>query len=119
MNLGNKILYLDDEKELLELAATFFEDEHLNLDICDSIEEALHRVTNVHYSLIITDEKLPQGSGRDFIKKVKQQGFTGKTILVSGHIQNPNDVKDIGYDLILTKPIPFPDLIRAVKNLID
>lgn len=113
-----RILYIDDETDLLELAGTFFEDENLPLETCPDFHDALKLIEQNPFDLVITDAKLPSGSGPELVRTIKANGFKGKTILVSGNVQDPKEVKEIGYDLVVTKPIDFVDLIDKIKQLI-
>jgi len=52
MNVKPKILYVDDESELLNLASAFFEDEALPIDTCGNFSEALNKIREGSYDLI-------------------------------------------------------------------
>lgn len=115
-----KILYVDDEEDLLLLAQSFFEDENLNIDISSDFEQAIEKIHLNNYDVVITDAKMPKGSGQELVKRIKSspKKFLGKFILVTGNI-DPEDVKSKSdFDLVIYKPIHFQDLIDTVKGLL-
>lgn len=117
---STRILYIDDELDLLDLAKTFFADESLPIDICSTFDEALLKVRQNQYDLIISDAKMPTGSGYELCKIIRSEGiFVGKIILVTGNVENLGDEEKTGYDLIIYKPIRFQDLVDKVKSLLS
>ena len=114
------ILYVDDERDLLELAKTFFEDEGLPLDTCADFNEALNLIRNKKYHLIIADVRMPTGSGIELIQIARSENkFSGKFVLVSGDLKSQAEAKKAGVDLMMTKPLDFFNLAEAVKKLLQ
>ncbi len=114
------ILYVDDEQDLLELAKTFFEDENLPLDIAADVDEALELIRKKNYDLIISDVRMPSGSGINMIATARaEKKFSGKFILVSGDLKSQDEGKKAGCDLMMNKPIDFFALIDSVKELLQ
>lgn len=114
-----KILYIDDEVDLLDLAASFFEEENIPIEVCSEFEAALALIRKNHYDLIISDAKLPTGSGYELFKIIKREGlFKGKIILVTGNLAHPQEEKERAYDMVIYKPIRFQDLVMSVKSLL-
>jgi DNA-binding response OmpR family regulator len=114
-----RILYIDDEVDLLDLAASFFEDENLPIETCSDFDEALALIRKNPYDLIISDAKMPSGSGFELFKIIKKENlFQGKIILVTGNLENPAESHSLGYDMIIYKPIKFQELVEKVKSLL-
>lgn len=114
------ILYVDDEKDLLELASSFFDDENVELETSHDFHEALELVRSKKYDLIITDVRMPDGSGLELIAKARQEGhFSGKFILVSGDLKSQGEATIAGCDLVMSKPLDFLVLIKTVKKLLQ
>lgn len=114
--MSAKVLYVDDEVDLLDLAKTFFEDEGIELDICSDIHTALTKIKAGHYSVIISDAKMPSGSGHELFRILRSEvNFTGKLYLVTGHLEKDSEsAKD--YDFVIYKPIKFFELIDEIKT---
>ena len=120
MSLTPKILYIDDEADLLDLAASFFEEENLPIHTCTNFHEALDLVRKNDYDLIISDAKMPSGSGFELFGIVKSEGyFKGKFILVTGNVESSDMVDANKFDLVLYKPIRFEELVQTVKKLLS
>lgn len=116
--MSSKILYVDDEQDLLNMASIIFEEEGFPIDTCDCIEKALDLISKNKYDLIITDLKMPGGSGIELITMARARGdFKGRVILVTGHF---NPVDDSGMlDLVVFKPVDFVKLIDNAKLLLS
>lgn len=114
-----RLLYIDDEKDLLELAANFFEDEDFVVTTCSDFRFALKLVRDKKFDIIITDEKMPSGSGIEFIKMIKEEKiYDGKVILVTGNLRElTGDEEEIIHD-VLFKPVCFQSLVEKVKNIV-
>lgn len=113
-----RILYIDDETDLLELARSFFEDESLPLETTSDFNEAMVLLKKNTYDLVITDAKMPTGSGYDLIDFLKNdKNFTGKIILATGSLQDAGG--NNGYDIVVQKPIDFLQLIDTVKDMLN
>lgn len=115
-----KILYIDDEADLLDLAASFFEEENLPIDTSTDFQDALDLIRKNDYDLIISDAKMPSGSGFELFSIVKSEGFfKGKFIMVTGNVESADQVLSHKLDLVLYKPIRFEELVQTVKNLLS
>ena len=113
-----QVLYIDDELDLLELAASFFEEENLPIETCSDFNQALKLIQNNKYEIIISDAKMPSGSGHELFSLIKKNGlFSGKTILVTGHLEESR--QEVNYDLIIYKPIMFQDLVDTVRKMLE
>lgn len=114
-----RVLYIDDELELLDLAASFFEDENIPIETCSDFQQALNLVRTNNYDLIISDAKMPSGSGHELFNIIRAEKlFKGKIILVTGNIEKFGDDEKYGYDLVIYKPIHFQELISKVKEIL-
>lgn len=114
-----KILYIDDEQELLSLAASFFEDEFVPIETCTNFEEALLKIRNQSYDLIISDARLPQGSGKELLSIIKSEKLDcGKVIILTGNLDFKEDNDSGSYDLVLFKPLRFQELVDHAKKLL-
>lgn len=113
--MSSRVLYVDDEVELLELAKSFFEDESVPLEICPDFHQALSLVKATQYDVIISDARMPSGSGQELFHILRHKlGYKGKLILVTGNLEKAGAVVD--YDLVIYKPIKFHDLVDVVKS---
>lgn len=114
-----KIMYIDDECDLLNLASSFFEDEEIPIETCSNFNEALEKIRKGSYDLIISDARMPTGNGTDLLKIIRDEKvFEGKFILVTGNLDYQNEPEKNLYDLILFKPLRFQELVDHVKEML-
>ncbi len=112
-----RILFVDDEEDLLDLAQGIFADEGLPLMTARGPQDALGLTRQHDFDVIITDAHMPQGSGLDLCRTLrKNSSFKGKLILVSGELERPGWKEGSGYDVALTKPLNFNELIEHIRS---
>ncbi len=120
MKIKPRILYIDDEADLLDLAVSFFEEENLPIHTSTNIQKALEMMKAHEYDLIITDVRMPRGTGFELLNKIRNEGhYKGKVILVTGNVDTIEENDKKKCDLVLFKPIRFQELIDKVKALLD
>lgn len=119
MSIKPRILYVDDESDLLMLASSFFADESLPIETCSSIPEALQRIKQSSYDLIISDACLPSGAGQELLTELRTENlFSGKFILVTGNLDHDN-LSEQGCDLVLFKPLRLQELVEQAKKILS
>ncbi|HJU60354.1 MAG TPA: response regulator, partial [Nitrososphaeraceae archaeon] len=115
----------DDEKDILDLFSEYLISNGFNTISFQNPLEALNyfyrNVSNC--SLVITDYKMPQMSGIDLIKKIREKDtadYKIKTIIISAFIKD-NIPYDKSYaktvDRILEKPVYLDRLKKEVQEL--
>ena len=64
--------------------------------------------------LLVVDVSLPDGSGIDFIASVRQEGYTGQIIVMTGHadIENPGNL----WNHILFKPFSISTFLDLLEQ---
>ena len=83
-----KILIIDDEAFIADGLAAFLKKRNkTNLDIytCYSSNEALDLLQKISIDIIITDINMPQISGLELIKKIKEKWQNHQIIVISGY----------------------------------
>ena len=117
-------LLVDDEKDILDLFTEYLTSNGLKTISFQNPIEALNFLNgNINNcSLVITDYSMPQMSGLDFIKHIRNIdiNFIIKIILITTYIKN-NLVMDkssnLRIDKIIEKPIALEKLKDEVKML--
>jgi CheY-like chemotaxis protein len=120
------ILLVDDEKDILELFSEYLSSNGFNTISFQNPIEALNyfykNINNCY--LVIADYKMPQMSGLDFIKKIREKDNDCKikTIIISAFIKD-NIPYDKSYiktvDKILEKPVYLDRLKQEIQELIS
>jgi DNA-binding NtrC family response regulator len=112
-----QILIVDDDSGNREGLTLLLRQEGYQLTACDSGEEALQRLEETNFAVIITDLLLPGISGLDILRRVKEHTPQTHVILMTGHASTETAVeamKEGAFDY-LTKPINVSEL----KILLD
>jgi DNA-binding response OmpR family regulator len=113
----SKVLFIDDEQDLLEIAQSLFGHEGYEIDTVSSLSGAHELVAKNQYALIICDYKLSDGIGPRLIQELRESGsFKGKMLLLTGNVSWSGDLGP--GDEVMFKPLIFDDLVRKVKELI-
>ena len=120
------ILLVDDEKDILDLFSEYLSSNGFNTisfqNPIDALEYFYQNISNCY--LVIADYKMPQMSGIDFIKKIREKDTNAdckiKTMIISAYIKD-NIPYDKSYittvDRILEKPVYLDRLKKEVQEL--
>ena len=112
------LLVVDDEPDLRTLYELTLLREGYDIDTAGSVEEALARLDARRYSLMITDMRLPDGSGLDLLRRLEETGRSEKTIVITAYGSAENAVEALkagAYDY-LTKPVDLKQFRAAVAS---
>ena len=79
------VLIIEDEPEVLELTRLFLErDTELAVDSCTSVKEALRKLNDKIYNVIVSDYVMPEIDGIQLLKTLKFQGIDIPLIIFTG-----------------------------------
>ncbi|MFA4849577.1 MAG: PAS domain S-box protein [Methanoregula sp.] len=80
-----RVLFVDDEPELLDIGKLYLEkSETFAIDTCISVPEALLRLNTERYDAIVSDYQMPDMDGIAFLKHLKASGNTTPFIIFTG-----------------------------------
>ena len=115
-----RILIVDDEVHMRAILATNLQqDGHFVIEAA-GVAEAKKAIAENEYDVIITDHKMPDGSGLDVLKLVQQDDPTASVIFLTavGSIELAVESMRGGAFDFLTKPF-LPEVIRATAARAD
>ncbi len=117
-----KILIVDDEVNVVELIKFNLELNNYSTEVSYNGLDALEKIYNNNYDLVVLDNMLPGMNGIDVIKKIKQNRVTRKLpILMLTANSSQADIihgLNVGADDYLTKPFSVQELLARVNSLI-
>jgi len=117
---SQKILIIEDEGEMCLVLNILLSDENIELDHVRNLSAAEEYLSNEVPSLIILDNKLPDGYGVDYIAYVKKKYPSIKIIMITGFDASAKDVAmENGADLFLEKPFTKQEFLAAIKSLLN
>ena len=118
MDTHEKILVVDDEKNVRVLFERILAKEGYEVECAASGSEAIDKLANNSFDLVVTDLKMDGIDGLDLIRKGKRTNQAIPFILISGYgtAQTAVSAAQEGADVYLMKPIDMKDLKLAVKR---
>ncbi len=119
-----KILVVDDERSIQDLLKRCLEDDGYLVITTDKGQTALNWMKEVRLDLAIVDLGLPDMSGMDVCRAIKDDPKTRITpiVILTGNSTNEARIEgneDAGAELFLNKPISTEDLRKAVKVIFE
>ena len=121
-NAPMKILVVDDEELICwSLKRSFEKKEGHQVCCVYTGGEALQKINENRYDVIITDLKLPDVNGFELIKRIKEMGLDMPVIVMSSHFsQNTlDDTAHKGVFRWITKPFQIEDVLNGVREAKD
>jgi len=114
------ILIIDDEKSLVDLLTVVFKKEGYRVKTSLSAAGALDLLEKEAFDLVITDIKMPQRSGMDILKAVKERSPEVPVIMITayGSVKQAVDALKAGALDYVVKPFDVEELkIIAARGL--
>src|SRR5262245_45237443 len=118
MDSHEKILVVDDEKNVRVLFERILVKEGYQVECAASGSEAIDKLANSSFDLVVTDLKMDGVDGLDLIKNGKRAKKDLPFVLISGYgtAQTAVLAAKEGADVFLMKPIDIGELKSAVKK---
>jgi two-component system OmpR family response regulator len=118
------ILVVDDDPLMCFMLKEYLRKESFSVLVAKDGVEAIHLVLIERVDLIILDVVMPNISGPEFLKRIRNQyasyGSHIPVIIISAF--DTKELKDQGYDItgyqFMTKPLDMHELLRWIKHLI-
>lgn len=117
----NRILLVDDEINICKSCQRVFDQEGYVTEFALSGKEALEKAFRETFDLIITDLKMPDISGIEVIREIKQKQPDVPVIMITGYPSVPTAVEAIklGADDYIPKPLKPDEILRAVDKAME
>ena len=117
-----KILWVDDQIDLLKSHIIFLNEKGYQIDTCTNGNDAIEKITNNRYQAVLLDENMPGLSGIETLIQIKKIDRNLKVIMITKS-EEENIMEDaIGKEIsdYLIKPVnPNQILLSLKKNLKD
>ncbi len=113
-----RLLVVDDEPDLRTLYELTLVREGYDVDCAGSVEEAWAALQAQRFAVVITDMRLPDGSGLDLLRRMDEHGRREKGIVITAYGSAENAVEALkagAYDY-LTKPVDLRQFRSVVAT---
>jgi PAS domain S-box-containing protein len=114
---GINILLVEDHVDSAEAMSRLLRDKGYRVETCGTVSDALKIANERQFNLVLSDIGLPDGSGIDLIKRIRQRSSIPAIALTGfGMDQDIKQYKDAGFDAHLTKPVNFQKLEMIINQ---
>jgi CheY-like chemotaxis protein len=116
--MSPSILFVDDDKELVKTSNRLIEYFKRETDPAYTGTEAIEKIKHGNYDLVILDIKLPDMSGFEAVKRIREFNQKINIVLITGFPEFKDALDSIEYRVeeILIKPISGNELYRVVND---
>ncbi len=118
---GGKILLVDDDRALREMAAGFLRSLGHEVDDVATLEQARARIRARPFELVLADLILEHGTGLDLLAEIRREAIPCEVIIMTGHGGVESAVQAIregAYDYV-TKPLSLTRLSLDVGRALE
>jgi two-component system response regulator PilR (NtrC family) len=112
------LLVVDDEPDLRTLYELTLLREGYDVETAGSVDDAWLHLKDRTYSAVITDMRLPDGTGLDLLRRLEESGRREKAIVITAYGSAENAVEALkagAYDY-LTKPVDLKQFRAVVSS---
>jgi PAS domain S-box-containing protein len=118
-----QILFVDDDAMLATLGGEILSEMGYQVTTMTESSKAitLFSTNPEHFNLVITDQTMPNISGKELIEKLKKIRPDLRTILCTGYSSqiNAEDAIQLGINAFCLKPLNIPELLQTVRRVLD
>ncbi len=117
-----RILAVDDEPVIGESIASALASPSREIMVAKDGEQALALASGTKFDIVITDHRMPRAGGLELVRKLRQRHYTGKVVVLSGHLSADNigTYEELDVDEVVGKPIDsagLRDLVATLERL--
>jgi DNA-binding response OmpR family regulator len=114
-----RILVVDDEQSLLDQLKRALEGQRYMVETAMDGEEALDKLFETPFDLIILDIMLPKRDGLSVLREIRQAGMITPVLMLTARGEIDDKIKglDLGADDYLPKPFSLDELLARARAL--
>ena len=116
MAAGEKILVVDDEEGMREFLTYMLEGESYQVSTAASGLEALEKIRQEDFSLVLADVKMPGIDGLEMLRRIKEIDEQAVVIVMTAYASLDTAIKAIKFDAYdyLVKPFADTDKLLGI-----
>jgi len=114
------VLIIDDDLALSKILREELSSVGYEVEVMNDGLEALNRLQNEFYDLILLDLRMPQIDGFEILKELKFKNYPGKIIVMTAYadVENAMMAKRLGADDFLPKPYDLDELLITIQKVL-
>ena len=110
------ILIIDDEKTVLDVVFQALTRAGFKIETAQDGQEGIKKFDNGYFDLVITDMLMPTVDGNNVVKHIRNSDKPYTPVI--GFSGTPWLLENTSFDAVFTKPFPFKDLLKSIRQLI-
>ena len=116
-----KILWVDDQIDLLKSHIIFLNEKGYQIDSCTNGSDALDKISNNRFDVILLDENMPGISGIETLIKIKKIDRNIKVIMITKSEEENIMEEAIGKEIsdYLIKPVNPNQILISLKKILE
>lgn len=115
---GIRILMVEDDEDMLEEMRGAIEAEGWNVDTAKEAKEAMRRVNDNSYDIVLLDLKLPGRDGTSVLKYIKKFYPEIKVFILTGGVLMQKNTFLLA-DAVMNKPFDVEKVFSEIKELVS
>ena len=114
-------LIIDDEPDILELLGITLERMNVSFKTAENLKAAKHQLSKHNFNICISDMRLPDGDGVEFISYIQEHNPQLPVIIITAHrsIETAILALKLGAFDFLTKPVDLGRLRQLIANALN
>ena len=116
-----KILWVDDEIEMLKPHFIFLEERGYNITPCNNGQDAIDLICDVNYEIILLDENMPGLNGLETLEVIKNKKPSLPVVMITKNEEEHIMEDAIGAKIsdYLIKPVNPHQILLSLKKILD
>jgi CheY-like chemotaxis protein len=122
---GLIVLVVDDDPDVLQSIGEVLTDASANIMTATSAEEAISLLDREPPDVLVSDIGMPGCDGYHLLRMVRSRTQPGgkaiPAIALTGRTRTEDKTRSFlaGYQLHIAKPVTAPELVRAIRHVVD
>ncbi|MBC7975448.1 MAG: response regulator, partial [Myxococcales bacterium] len=115
-----RILAVDDDPDVVIIIRTYLEPLGYEISTATHAAQALEVAAAEPFDLVLCDIGMPKHSGIEVCRLMRQGGYRGKFVLMTGWDRKSFNVEDRsdGWEAVLKKPFVGAELIHVIDSVL-
>ena len=111
-----RVLVVDDDPFMTEILKLYLVRAGYEAEAAENGPKALRLLESAPFDVVITDAVMPEMTGFELCRAVREKYPHIRIIGMTGHV-NVNDFEKSGAHAYFYKPVPFQELLKAIRFL--
>ncbi len=113
-----RLLIIEDDRTFAKIISSFLQKNDFEVEVCVKGQEAFKKLEEKRFDLVITDFRLPDTTGIEVLRHLKESNIQIPTILMTGYsdIRIAVNAMKLGAHDYIVKPINPDELLLTVQT---